>query len=434
MAALLLVCLAVAAWRFGRDGFLPQPFYYRVADSLLDLHNAAYWAHDGKAYERWGALYPPLSFVFLRLVSITSCYRDGALAGRACDRLSELVLLGFYALNLVLVFLTYRKADPRTAAPRTVAMAAGLPMLYALERGNLLIPCFTCFVLGYGDLLQRGWRRWLAFALAINFKPYLALVALPFLAARRWLWLAGCAACALGVYLATLWLYGSGWPWQVIASDAHYAVAGSRSRFSDVYFATSFWPLIRLLQDRPAWLAGAAAWAGPAALVLTLAVRLAQAASLGCLIAAAFRPARVEVRRLGALTAGLAITAFTTGSAGYAQIFVLFLVLFEPWRGALRGGVLLGAYLLCLPVDLVLVHGPAQSVVSYLSGRSVVIHPGLSVGHLLRPAVLLAMQFGLVALNARDLWGRAPDAARTALEGSVAAEAPGRATAPLAAS
>ena len=65
-------------------------------------------------------------------------------------------------------------------------MGLGLPMLYALERGNLLILCFTCFVLGYGDLLRQRWLRCLALASAMNFKPYLKC-----LSCCRWLSSAG---------------------------------------------------------------------------------------------------------------------------------------------------------------------------------------------------------------------------------------------------
>ena len=62
----------------------------------------------------------------------------------------------------LLTWATYRISDARSALPRTIAMSLGLPMLYALERGNLLVPCFTCFALGYGDLIRRP--RWLGFA------------------------------------------------------------------------------------------------------------------------------------------------------------------------------------------------------------------------------------------------------------------------------
>jgi len=66
----------------------------------------------------------------------------------------------------------------------------------------------------------------------------------------------------------------------------------------------------------------------------------------------------------------VSITAFTTGSAGYAQIFLFFLVFYEPWRGPTRIGVLIAAYLLCMPIDYVILPGrPSRRVSAGIGGR-----------------------------------------------------------------
>jgi hypothetical protein len=65
LAALVIGGLALALWRLAWRGYLPQPFYYRTAESLMDLYTPAFWANHADAYDRWGSLYPPLSFVYL---------------------------------------------------------------------------------------------------------------------------------------------------------------------------------------------------------------------------------------------------------------------------------------------------------------------------------------------------------------------------------
>jgi hypothetical protein len=106
------------------------------------------------------------------------------------------------------------------------------------------------------------------------------------------------------------------------------------------------------------------------------------------------------------------LTTITTGQSGYVQIFLFFLLFFEPFRGPVRITVLVTTYLLSIPADFTLlpvIHAPAWS---YLGGRQVVADFGLSLGQLLRPAGLLIIQFGLIILNLNDLLhsGEAPEA------------------------
>jgi hypothetical protein len=148
-------------------------------------------------------------------------------------------------------------------------------------------------------------------------------------------------------------------------------------------------------------------------MVLTGVLRATQLAGLGCLVLALIRPAGVDVRRVAALSMAIAITAFTTGSAGYAEILLFFLVFYEPWRGPVRIAILLAAYLMCLPVDYAImpvVHGPLRS---WLGGRWVSGSFGVSIGQILRPALLLVIQTGLIVINLQDIFRRAAAARRS---------------------
>ena len=404
LAGFVILGIVLALSHLLVKGYLPQPFYYRPDDTFMDLYSTAYWSHTAGAYTVWHSIYPPLSFAFLKLVSLDRCYGGGAILGRSCDWPPLAALGAFFLANAMLVFFSLRAVDARTAWPRTLAIAFSLPMLYAFERGNLLIPCFTCFVLAFGDLLLSRGGRWLAMALAMNFKPYLVFSVLPFVGRRVWGGLIVCGVLFVAVYGLTFVVAESGSPLQVIGNESRYAAAKSANLFSDVYFATSYWPLIRLLRAAPTGMILAPPAAAAAiGLALEILIRLSQLAFFSCCALALLRPAPIDVRRFGAMVACISLTAFTTGSAGYVQIFLFFLLFYEPWRGPIRIVILTGAYLLCLPIDHVFLPVVCDQAVSFLSGREVVTRFGLSWGQLARPGILLIIQAGLVALNFADL-------------------------------
>ena len=402
-AVLLLAAIACALAHLIQHGYLPQPFYYQIGASQMDLYATAYWAYHQGAYTIWHSLYPPISFDFLRLFTTPACYAAGEAAGRRCDGIASIILVVMFLVNLILVWLTYRRADRRTAIPRAIAVAAGLPMLYALERGNLLIPCFTAFILGVGTLVRSPFWRKVALAVSVNFKPYLLVVILPAVARRDWRWLLGFGSIGLLVYAGSFLLQGDGTPMQLLKGMGAYAGGKQEALWANLYFSTSYWPLIRFLEARQAF----AAAMDPGAITvidgcLIGLMRIVQFGAAACMVAAIARPSRVNANRFMALYAALIFTTVTNGSSGYAQFFLYFLIFLEPWRGAIRITMLISAYLLCLPLDQAIwpmMHGATYS---FLGGKVVFYSFGVSVGQILRPGLLLVIQFGLIALNLTD--------------------------------
>lgn len=412
LAAAIGAAILSCALFFRHAGYLPQPFLYDVGAPLIGLYETTFWAHHAGTYGVGRNIYPPLSFVVARMMSLRACYALSPAAGRACDPLALGVLLAFFTANIVLIFRAYRALGAVSAAARTVAVALGLPMLYALECGNVIILAFTAFVLGYGEAARSGWARRLALVAAINFKPYLLIVLIPPAIRRQWRWLAATCAAGAALYALTWALEAGGSPAELLHNLFLYASAVAHRPWSDVYYATSYWPLIHYLGPTHPALAALA----------TLAMRLAQAGVAVSLIAAIRRPQSVDPARLSAMILAMALTTLATGQSGYVQIFLFYLLFREPWRGPARIVILVTAYILCIPADLRLaavVHGVSQSV---LSGRAVATQFGLSVGQILRPAGLLVIQFGLIYLNLADSLaaGRSGHAAAPAMA-SVAA-------------
>jgi hypothetical protein len=366
----------------------------------MDLYDPAWWANHTGAYDLWRTVYPPLSFDLLALASDHRCYGLDAAWARACDGRLSALLLAVYALNIIVIYAVYARRDQGSATPRTIALMLSLPMLYTLDRGNLAMVAFSTFALGARGLARSPAWRWIALAVSINLKPYLAIALLPWAARRQWPWLAGCVGVGLLIYLVTWLVSHAGSPRQLVGDLYAYGATNRASPWSNLYYATSYWPLICF---PPIQMGGL----HPSGGVLTALIRGAQFGVAACAMAACVRPHAIEPNRFAAMLATLALTTFTNGSAGYAQIFPFFLIFLEPWRGGARIILLTTTYLLCIPFDHVLFPIVRGMAWSYLANRTVAVSFGVSVGQIARPAALLVIQFSLIAINLGDVL-RAP--------------------------
>jgi len=406
---LALAVMASFGWTalaFHRTGYLPQPFVFDTNDTFMDWFNTAYWAHHPGAYDVWQSIYPPLSFVFLKLVGLPGCYLDSPFYARDCDWLGRAVIVALYLIDVALVWASFRRADPRTAPTRGLAFALGLPLLFTLERGNLILACLACFVIAYGPIrVGRGWRA-VATAATINFKPYLLVPALALAVRRRWraLELAGIATVAL--YLVTLALVGSGTPLTLAANTAHWIVFQGGQVWNEVNYSTSYAsllalvqsPLIPILDYVPSRTVEGIGFAVP------LAIRASQSVALLALVGAWVQPGALSRNRIAALMLGAYLVTQSPG--GYTQTFLIFLVFLEPWRRPGPIAALVAAYLLCLVGDWTLAKVIEISANSWLSGRPVSPSFGLTLGQLVRPGLIVAMLWAL-ALDSLYLIARA---------------------------
>ncbi len=387
-------------------GYLPPPFVYDPNDTFMDWYNTSYFAVNGGIYDNWGSIYPPVSFVFLKIFSIHSCYEAYPVSVRDCDWVGRVVLFALFFLNALLIYRHFRMVDAKTAIFRSIALAVGLPMLFTLERGNLILPCFTLFLLGTGRLLRSARLKWVAIGLAINFKPYLLAAVIPQLLRRRWRWFEGCAVASIGVYIVTFAILGVGLPSEIAHNMLSYVAGEGNSLFGSLYYAASFAPLlkylkygiplIRFIGSRPIDIVE---------VVVPILVGIGQIAVLITFIAAAFEKQLVPAARLGALGMSLALSSAEFG--GYAEVFLLFFLFQEQWRGPWRIIALFCAYLLCIPFDYVLVSLAHQIEDSYLTGRTVGNDLSLTFGTLTRPLLIFIIQYALSLATLGDfLQGR----------------------------
>lgn len=395
MLALAVVgSFAAASTFYSRNGYLPQPFVFDTNDTFMDWFNTAYWANNPGAYDVWRSIYPPLSFVFLDLASLPDCYLQSPFHARDCDWLARSTIYGFYLTDVVLLWLSFRRADPETAPMRTLAFALGLPLLFTLERGNLVLAALACFIIAHGPLVRSGPWRPIASALAINYKPYLLVPVVALAIKRQWrpLELAGIATVAL--YLVTLAIVGSGTPGQLVSNTANWVVYQGGQVWNEVNYSTSYASLlairtaqIPLLQFVPSRTVETIEWLVP------LAIRLSQTVALAALVGAWLQPRAVPGHRLAAILLGAYLVTQSPG--GYTQTFLLFLVMLERWRGLLPAIAIACAYLLCLVGDWPLAEVLRIWSTSWLGERTVNPSFGLTLGHFVRPGLIIAIVWTL---------------------------------------
>lgn len=386
--------------------YLPQPYFYDPVDTWQDWFNTSLWAHDKGAYDSWQSIYPPLSFVFLKVFSTPGCVKLSGNEFRTCDWLGVGAMHGFFILNAVLIARIYTKVDRRTALPRAVALAAGFPATYTLDRGNILIVCFTMFLLAYGPLVRSARLRWLAAALAINFKIYLIASIMPYVFKRRWLAFEGALLATAGVYLVTYAIVGSGTPGQLINNLSGFTGGYQAINILDLWYSMTYGPALSLLNGVgfPISAAIGSDLTGALTVGLALLMHIGQAMILLAFVMTWLRPEAVPALRL--VTLGTALALITAEAGGYTTTLILFGVFAEPWRGIGRKWAIVVAYILSIPADIIIYKIPSLFSVrdSFLGGQPVLPDYGVGIGPFLRPGLIISIAVALAAVTIWDVW------------------------------
>ena len=396
-AVLAFAVVASVVWsfiQFRETGFLPQPFVFDTNDTFMDWFNTAYWANNPGAFSVWRTVYPPLSFAFLDLVTLPGCYLQSPFYARDCDWLSRAVILGFYLLSVGLAWWSFHRKDPRTAPMRGIALGLGLPLLFTLERGNLILIALPCFIIAYGPLVRsRKWRA-MAAAATINFKPYLLLPVMAHAVKRDWraLELAGIATVA--IYLVTLAIVGGGTPAEIASNTANWVIFQGGQVWNEINYSTSYAPLLQVRNSQipvldfvPSRTVEGIEWLVP------MVIRSSQGVALIALAGAWLQPGVLSSQRVAAILLGAFLVTQSPG--GYTQVFLLFLVLLESWRGVGPITAIVCTYLLCIVADWPLSTVLDLSLNSWLSGRPVSPSFGLALGHFLRPGLVVLIVWAL---------------------------------------
>lgn len=382
------------------DGYLPDPFLHAKADSFNDWYNPAYWANNHGAYSEWASIYPPFAFVFLRLFSRAECYAYSVDSSRECDPTGIVFLTVLTVVNFILVWLVFRKVDRLTALPRALAVGLGFPVLYAWERGNLIVPCFTAFILAYGNLLKSARLKALCAAISLNFKPYLILVPAGRFLKRDWIWLEWCGLCFLAIYAASFAIIGGGDPITVVNNTQAFEHTPD---IDLIGFTTTYNALLTILKlPLPIIEITGSAPIEAAERYIPLMIYAGAVGVMACLAYATWRPSTCTRARISTLLL-LLLMSISTAPGGYSLEYALFFVFVEKWSGPTRILALICAYLWCIPIDFPVANIYNDLGFSFLGQRLVRYELPITLGELVRPGLLLLMEYGLVCASAGDI-------------------------------
>jgi hypothetical protein len=386
-------------------GYFPQPFFWDTDDTFRDWFSTAVWAHEEGAYDAWLSVYPPFSFAILKFMGDPNCYiHMSDKVARSCDWVGLGFMHAIYVLNGVLVSRIYMKIDRQTAWQRSFTITAGMPMLFGLERGNLILLTFTFVMLGFGPLVHSARLRWLYVAMAVNMKVYLIAAVFTQLIKRKWLWFEAVVVLIVLVYLISFLIYGAGTPIEVYKNLVNFASGGAPGSVLDIWYPNTYVALRFVLgeSDAPVNMFLGSDEIGWALLFIPLTQHSAQAMILLACVAAWVRPEVVPTYRLTFLAIALAM--ITSEASAYTQPVMFFFVFMEKWKGWLRPLAIATCYLLSIPGEIHIGIPLDVMQYSYIGQRYVVAQQGLALGMLLKPFMLMLPAYFLGLLTILDVW------------------------------
>jgi hypothetical protein len=191
-------------WFLSQHGYLPSPFFYYKHEVLMDLFGPLFWSDTNGIYTA-GSFYPPLNYIFLKLVKTifvgNATYSD-AFALRASGFSVVLFFLFSYLVAPIFVLRTKLwncfSTTEKTLLYFIIIMST--PMLFELERGNIIL--YTLFFLAL-ILYRNGLTRMVCIAVLINLKPYFALLLFYYLIRRNLKYFWSCTLLSGMMFLIT---------------------------------------------------------------------------------------------------------------------------------------------------------------------------------------------------------------------------------------
>ncbi|WP_343613885.1 hypothetical protein [Novosphingobium sp.] len=394
-ALITLGSVIYSLWFLNHNNYLPQPFFYEPNDIFADWFNTAYWARDKGTYDVWTALYPPASFVFLRLLGVDRCYvvnrfTDTSLGydARDCDWLGLGSIFALYVIDVALIYITFRKRDKVTALPRTICLGLGWALLDGVERGNLVLAAFLFLMLAVGPLLRSSAARAGFAGLAINFKIYLIAAFVPLLLQRKWRRFEGIAIATILIYLVSYAILGRGSIFEIIRNVSSWGSAASGDPL-DLWTATSYAPWLALLNGGsfPTLLLLGSRLTETLAFWIPLLLNTVRAMIVFAAFLSWLRPEAVPTTRV--INLGLMMALITSDSGGYTPVYFTYLVFMEPWKHWEQKVALLICMIMGPSLDIPLERVMTVVRDTYVRHSTTVVDFHISVWPLIRPFVIL---------------------------------------------
>jgi hypothetical protein len=206
------------------------------------------------------------------------------------------------------------------------------------------------------------------------------------------------------VYLVTYAIIGDGDPLTIIRNIQDFAAVSSATDVYQLWFNSSWAPLVSVLSQTHVPIMGllGSSMVENLLFYVPFAIHLAQAMILLAFVAAWLRPEVVPGYRLTNL--GTCLALITSEAGGYTHILVLFLTFMEASRGIGRRVALVAAYVICVPIDVVIFYLPPVIKEGFFAGGPMMVEYPVTYGPLIRPGILLIVPIALACVTIKDVW------------------------------
>jgi hypothetical protein len=304
------------------------------------------------------------------------------------------MILIVYLLCVVVASIAFYKRDRSTAFFRSVGFGLGLPLLYALERGNLVMIAFIPFIMMFGGLIKSRVGIASAAAFIINMKSYLLFPVLMLAIKRDWRMLELCGFATIGLYLVTMFIMGAGTPFELAANLKIWFNAMSGVVWDQIYYSTTYKPFLQFDErGYPIREFIAQQTVDIAKTFIQIELVFSRGVALLCIALSWFYPRAISSHRLAFFIIMQSFVVQNPG--GYAIAFITFLVLLERWDNFATGLAIFATYILSIPSDYLLGVFYSYDRAAWLSNRVVDSAYGISLGALFRPGLLLILLWAL---------------------------------------
>lgn len=165
------------------NGYLPSPFVADKNDTFMDFYNPLFWVIKDGFYTAFSSVYPALNYFFLKIFSlgippdqITNAFqlrKDFPNLGLMISCIYVLIILAVINIG------EWKKIQFSNKILIFVACVVSVPVLFGLERGNLIF--LTLIFLALYINASNPWIKVLCFGLVVNIKPYFAILLIQYL-------------------------------------------------------------------------------------------------------------------------------------------------------------------------------------------------------------------------------------------------------------
>lgn len=174
-----LINIFYFSFYFIKNDYLPSPFIWDKSNTYMDFYNPLFWVIKDGFYTSFNSIYPALNYFYLKIFAFGV---DAALIENPFQlRDASLVLsLLIISINLAIVAVVVNMGEWHKLKCAKIivflAFALSSPVLFALERGNLIFLALFFMALYLNS--SNPWMRPIFFGLMVNVKPYFILLIL----------------------------------------------------------------------------------------------------------------------------------------------------------------------------------------------------------------------------------------------------------------